>query len=123
MFKNWPKLGEDLNPLLVKLRGSAGEVMKGFAQMAQGATKAGALDPKTKELIAYALSISTRCDPCITYHAKAAAKLGATKEEVSEAAGVAIYMGAGPNVMYAAQALEAFEQYQEKQAEALHPAA
>ena len=112
MFKNWPKMAEDLNPLISGLRAGASDVMKAFGLMSQGASKPGALDAKTKELIAFALSVSSRCDPCITYHAKAASKLGATREEVNEALGMAIYMGAGPSVMYAAQALEAFDQYE-----------
>jgi AhpD family alkylhydroperoxidase len=111
MHKNWPQMAAELNPLVSALRGGAPDVMKAFSQMAQGAAKPGALDVKTKELIAFAVSVAVRCDACIAFHAKAAQKHGATREEVAEALGMAIYMGAGPSVMYAAQALEAFDQY------------
>jgi AhpD family alkylhydroperoxidase len=118
MFKNWLQMAADMNPLMRELRGGAPEVMGSFSQMALAASKEGALDVKTKELIAFAVSVAVRCDPCITFHAKAAQKHGATREEVAEALGMAIYMGAGPSVMYAAQALEAFDQYAAKAAAA-----
>lgn len=84
--------------------------MKAFSTMAQGASRPGALDGKTKELIALAVSVAIRCDDCIAFHAKAAVEQGANREEVLEAPGMAIYMGAGPAVMYASHAIEAFDQ-------------
>jgi AhpD family alkylhydroperoxidase len=110
MFKDWLKMAADMNPLVKDLRGGAPEVMTAFSQMALAASKEGALDVKTKELIAFAVSVAVRCDPCIAFHAKAAHKQGASREEIAEALGMAIYMGAGPSVMYAAQAMEAFDQ-------------
>jgi AhpD family alkylhydroperoxidase len=79
--------------------------------MAQSALAAGALDAKTKELIALGISVAVRCDPCIAFHAEAARKQGATREEVMETAAMAVYMGAGPAVMYAAQAVESYDQF------------
>ncbi len=70
-----------------------------------------ALDAKTKELIALAVSVSARCDECIAFHSKAALERGATREEVLETLGMAIYMGAGPSAMYASHALKAFDQH------------
>jgi alkylhydroperoxidase/carboxymuconolactone decarboxylase family protein YurZ len=52
-----------------------------------------------------------RCDDCIGFHVKAAFERGASEQEVTEALGMAIYMGAGPSVMYASHALEAFNQF------------
>jgi len=57
------------------------------------------------------LSGAIRCDGCVAFHAEAAEKHGATREEVMETMGMAIYMGAGPSVMYAAQAVEAYDQF------------
>ncbi|MGY4314151.1 AhpD family alkylhydroperoxidase [Bradyrhizobium sp. JR3.5] len=85
--------------------------MKGFATLAQAATRDGALDKKTKEMIALALGVAWHCDGCIGSHSEALAKLGATREEVEEALGMAIYMGGGPALMYAADAMAAFEQF------------
>lgn len=113
MHKDWPHMAKELDPLVGALRGGAPDVMKGFSAMAQAALKADALDTKTKELIALAISVAVRCDACITYHSRAALKHGATRQEVLETMGMAVYMGAGPSVMYAAQALEAYDQYAE----------
>jgi alkylhydroperoxidase/carboxymuconolactone decarboxylase family protein YurZ len=55
--------------------------------------------------------IALRCDDCIAFHVKAALQQGASRTEVTEALGMAIYMGAGPSVMYASHALDAFEQF------------
>lgn len=116
MHKNWPQMATELTGAVKELRGGAPEVMKGFSAIAQAALKANALDTKTKELIALAIGVATRCDGCIAFHAEAAVKLGASREEVLETMGMAIYMGAGPSVMYAAQALEAFDQFEAKRA-------
>ncbi|MDD2705436.1 MAG: carboxymuconolactone decarboxylase family protein [Acidocella sp.] len=110
MMQDWLQLIENMNGGVKTLRQGAPDVMKGFSALAQGAMSGTALDKKSKELIALALGVATRCAPCIAYHAEAAAKYGATREEVLETMGMAIYMGAGPSVMYAAQALEAFDQ-------------
>ena len=112
MHTDWSKLMGDLRQPLRELRTGAPEVMKAFAGIAQAATKANALDAKTKELIALAIGVAVRCDDCIAFHAKAVLEHGASREEVLEALGMAIYMGAGPAVMYASHAIEAFDQLQ-----------
>lgn len=117
-MKDWPQTTTELTSLLRDLRGGAPAIMKSFAGMAQAATASNALDTKTKELIALGIAVATRCDDCIAFHAKAAADQGATKDEVSETLGMAIYMGAGPSVMYASHAFEAFAQFQALKSEA-----
>lgn len=112
MHKNWPQMATELTGAVKELRGGAPDVMKGFSAIAQAALKSNALDTKTKELIALAIGVATRCDGCLAFHAEAAVKHGATREEVLETMGMAVYMGAGPSVMYAAQALEAFDQFE-----------
>jgi AhpD family alkylhydroperoxidase len=111
-MNNWPQLAKELSALLRNLRGGTPEVMKAFAAIAQAATLSKALDAKTKELIALGIAVAVRCDDCIAFHAKAASEQGATRDEVSETLGMAIYMGAGPSVMYASHALEAFTQFE-----------
>ena len=74
MHQDWRELADDLNPLVAALRTAQPDVMKGFSQMAQAALKTEALDTTTKELIASGLSVSRRCAPCITFHAKGAVK-------------------------------------------------
>lgn len=114
MMHDWPKMAADMSAPLRQLRGGAPEVMTAFSAMAKAANAPGALDPKTKELISLALAVAARCDACITFHASSAVQHGATRAEVVEAVGMAIFMGAGPAAMYAAQALEAFDQYETK---------
>ena len=108
---DWPSVAGDLAQALKPLRAGAPDAMTAFSGLARAALEPKALPTKTKELIALAISVATRCDGCIAFHAEAAVKQGATREEVMETMGMAIYMGAGPSVMYAAQALEAFEQF------------
>ena len=108
MHKNWIDMTSELSVALREVRTGAPDVMKGFSAIAQAALKGGALDTKTKELIALAISVATRCDGCIGFHAEAAVKQGATRDEIMETMGMAIYMGAGPSVMYASHAIDAY---------------
>jgi AhpD family alkylhydroperoxidase len=111
MIKHWAPLTEDIKALMRTMRGDTPNVMKAFSGLAQAASAPQTLDSKTKELIALAISVAIRCDDCIGFHVKAALDLGATREEIVETLGMAIYMGAGPSVMYATHALEAYEQF------------
>lgn len=86
-------------------------MMKSFSGLGRAAMAEGALTKKTKELMALALGVAARCDPCIGYHMQALVKLGATRQELDETLGVAVYMGGGPSLMYAAQAIAAFEEF------------
>jgi AhpD family alkylhydroperoxidase len=85
--------------------------MQGFSSLTSAATAQGALDKKTKELIALAIGVAKHCDGCIGFHTKALVKLGASRKEVEETLGMAIYMGGGPSLMYAADALDSFKQF------------
>jgi AhpD family alkylhydroperoxidase len=116
MINDWVAITKSVSASLKDLRGGAPEVMKAFGSIAQGALKTNALDGKTKELIALAIAVAVRCDDCIAFHAKAAVAQGASDDEIFEALGMAIYMGAGPSVMYAAHAIEAVRQFAAEQA-------
>lgn len=111
MNKDWPEMARELSGAIKEVRLGAPEVMKAFSAMAQAATAGGALDTKTKELIALAIAVAIRCDGCVAFHSQAAVRHGATREEVMETMGMALYMGAGPSLMYAAQAVEAYDQF------------
>jgi AhpD family alkylhydroperoxidase len=112
MLKDYKQITKDISASLTKLRAEAPDMMKGFGDLAAAATKDGILDKKTKELIALALGVAARCDGCLGFHTQALAKLGASKQEVVEALSMAVYMGGGPSLMYAADAISAFEQAQ-----------
>jgi AhpD family alkylhydroperoxidase len=115
-MNDWPEQTRELSALLKNLRGGAPEVMKAFAGIAQAALAPKSLDVKTKELIALGIAVAVRCDDCIGFHVKAAMRQGASREEVADVLGMAIYMGAGPSVMYASHALEAFRQFETESA-------
>lgn len=111
MEKNYPDITRAISQNLKILRKDISDTMQGFSALAQAATRDGALDKKTKELIALALGVAARCDGCIGFHAEACVKLGATREQVEEVLGMAIYMGGGPSLMYAADAIAAYDQF------------
>ncbi|MGA2795328.1 MAG: carboxymuconolactone decarboxylase family protein [Roseiarcus sp.] len=114
---DWPAMTRAVSAELRNLRGGAPEVMKEFSAIAQAALAPNALDVKTKELIALGIAVAVRCDDCIAFHVKAALERGASRAEVLETLGMAIYMGAGPAAMYASHALEAFTQFEAAKAE------
>jgi AhpD family alkylhydroperoxidase len=107
---SFKELTQGVSASLATLRSSTPDVMKAFGDLGRAATANGALDRKTKELIALALSVAARCDPCIGFHMQTLVKLGVTRQEVDETLGVATYMGGGPSLMYAASAVDAFEE-------------
>mgnify|MGYP000146057564 CR=1 FL=1 len=104
-------LTQNISSGLLPLRSSTPEVMKAFTELGRAATAPGALDAKTKELIAMALSVAARCDPCIGFHTRSLVRLGATRQELDETLAVATYMGGGPSLMYAASAVAAFDEF------------
>lgn len=101
----------DVSARLATLRASVPDVMKGFGELGRAAMADGALDKKMKELIAVALSVAARCDPCIGFHMQALVKLGASRQDLDEALGVAVYMGGGPSLMYAAHVAAAYDEF------------
>ena len=115
MPKDYAAIIGDISPYTAELRKLIPDVMQGFTGMAKAATKTEALDEKTKELMALALGVAARCDGCLAFHAKALARLGATRAEIAETLGMAIYMGGGPSLMYAADALRSFDQFTPKE--------
>ncbi|MEY4230606.1 MAG: hypothetical protein RLZZ362_1455 [Actinomycetota bacterium] len=102
---------DDLRPHTRALRQAIPEVYAGFAQVHQAAMAAGALDVKTKELIALAIAVSKQCDGCIASHARGAAQAGASRQEVAEAIGVTVLMNGGPATVYGPRAFAAFEEF------------
>jgi len=95
----------------VALRRAIPEVYEGFKALSNAAFADGALDRKTKELIALAVAVSTQCDGCIASHARGAARSGATEAEVAEVLGVCIQMMGGPGTVYAPRAFVAFRDF------------
>jgi AhpD family alkylhydroperoxidase len=99
---------DDLSPLHRQLRRAVPDVYAGFGELHKAAFAAGALDTRTKELIALAIGVVEGCDGCIASHAQAAAKAGATRQEAAEAIGVTFLMKGGPATIYGPRAYDAF---------------
>ena len=111
MSQSFPDLIDDLNAAIGKLREAAPEPMRGFSMLAREALKPNALDVKTKELLALAIGVAVRCDGCIGFHVKALIRLGVTREQLMETLGICTYMGGGPSLMYAAEAVRAYDEF------------
>ncbi len=93
-----------------KFKDAQPDTIKGFNTIHGQAMADGALDAKTKEIIAVALSVATRCDPCIAFHTRAALRHGATREELMEMLSVTVLMGGGPSLMYCAHVVEVLDE-------------
>ena len=112
MEKKYPKYYEQLQNSMGKLGKELPGPMSGFQKLHEKAITEGALSPKTKELIALGISITVRCDGCIAYHVHDALKAGASRDEIIEVIGVAIFMGGAPSVVHGSEAYEAMEQFE-----------
>lgn len=106
----WAAMRKRITTANAGLKTAQPDTLKGFNLMHGQAMSDGALDPKTKELIAVALSVGSRCDPCIAFHVHAALRHGATREELMEVLSVSVMMGGGPSLMYAAHVIEAMDE-------------
>ena len=100
---------QDINESLGPFRKSQSEVMAGFGQLARASMAEGAISAKHKELIALAIGVTQRCSGCVGFHVKALHRLGCTRAELEEMLAVCVYMGGGPALMVAAEALAAWE--------------
>lgn len=112
MKKDYPEYYRYLRELIGRLSSQLPQPMKGFRALHSGAVAGGALDTRTKELIALGIAIAVRCDGCIAYHVHDAIAAGAAKEEIVETIGVSVLMGGGPALMYGAEALDALGQFE-----------
>jgi AhpD family alkylhydroperoxidase len=114
----YPALRAKTRSYLRKLAKAQPATVNAFNALHSAACAAGALDVKTKELIALALAVGTCCDDCVAIHVHDALRVGATGPEITDALGVAVLMGGGPALMYAAHAMEALEEFQAVSSEA-----
>ena len=108
---DFAQLTSQISSHLAPLRAGQTDTMKGLGALGRAAMTAGALDARTKELIALAIGVAQRCDGCIGFHTKALVQMGCSEAELQEMLGVAVYMGGGPSLMYSTHALKAFEEF------------
>ncbi len=104
---------EKVQAMMKELSRSNKDTMRHFQQFMGNVLEAGALDTKTKELIALGTAITARCKYCIAIHVKKCLEAGADREEILEAATVSILMGGGPAMTYVAEVKDALEEIEE----------
>ena len=109
MLVDWKDLIQNAMKSFGELAEGNPKIMDGIKAFDEAGSAKGALDAKTRELIAVAVATTTRCDTCIAVHAKAAVAAGATRQELLETLGVAIGLNAGAAFVYSSRALEAFD--------------
>jgi AhpD family alkylhydroperoxidase len=85
------------------------EIAQSFMSLMGSVITDGKLGSKEKELIAVGIAVGLRCVPCIYAHTKAALGMGASKEEIMEAASVAILMSGGPGMAHVVEVMKALE--------------
>lgn len=109
MFKDWKEHTAQVKKSFGELGKKYPKMLEGYGALNQAATASG-LDLKTRELIALAVAVTTRCESCISVHALEASKAGATDDEIAGALATAIALNAGAAYTYALRAIEAVDQ-------------
>ena len=108
MFLDWKALLQQI----MKRGGEMGELSPstraGYRMLHAAGAETGHLDAKTRELIALAVAVTTRCDGCIGNHTQKAIQLGTSREEIAEALGVAVAMNAGAALVYSGRVMDAY---------------
>jgi len=101
---------EELRQPALDLRSLIPDVLRGYADLSRAAMAEGELSGATKELLALVIAITRECDGCIVSHTRGAVRLGVTRQQVAEAAGVAIMMNGGPGTVWGPRALHAYDE-------------
>ncbi|MCL4187958.1 MAG: carboxymuconolactone decarboxylase family protein [Rhodobacteraceae bacterium] len=86
------------------------EATRGYGALSKAVKEHGVLGLKEKEFVALGISVAIRCDACIAFHVEALVRAGASRAEVSDVLAMAVQMGGGPSLMYAARALACWDQ-------------
>lgn len=106
----WQEKLRDTRKGLRTLNAAMPETAQAFGGLGKAVKEGGVLDFKTKEFIALGIAVADRCEPCISLHIEALVRAQASREEVADVLGMTIQMGGGPSMMYAAKALECFDE-------------
>lgn len=96
------------------LKQNTPEVASAFGGLFQKLMKEGALSVREKELIAMAIGMALRCEPCLNLHVEKCLKAGATREQILEAAGVVVMMQGGPGFTYVPDVIRILDHLQNK---------
>jgi AhpD family alkylhydroperoxidase len=108
---NWKDKNAAMRDQLRVMNRAFPDVAKGFGALSKAAKVAKVLDVKTLEFVALGIAVADRCEACIGFHVEALAKAGGTREELGDVLGMAVQMGGGPSLMYAAKAMAAWDEF------------
>lgn len=111
MLNNWTDQLSNTRKAAGDLAKANPKLVAAYQGLAAAQNGNGALDARTRELIALAVAVTTRCDSCIASHAKAARDAGVTEAELADALGTAMALNAGAAYVYSVRTLEAFKQF------------
>lgn len=106
---DWTAYLADMKSALRNLNAAIPEAAEGFGQFSHAVKHHGPVDLKTKEFVALGIAVALRCEPCIGFHVEALVRAGGTREELADVLAMAVQMGGGPSLMYAAKTLQAWD--------------
>jgi AhpD family alkylhydroperoxidase len=106
---DWSRYRQQIPAGIGELAKLSPDTVRGYGALGSAGQKTGHPDPKARKLISVALAVGPHCDGCITVHTEAARKLGATREEIAEAVGVAVAVSTGATLVYSTRTLDAFD--------------
>jgi AhpD family alkylhydroperoxidase len=95
-----------------KLKTEIPDTIQGFGGLFQKVMKDGALTVKEKELIALSIGVAMHCPPCIRSHVQKCLDHGATRQQILEAASVAVVMAGGPAYVHIPLVLDTLDDLQ-----------
>ena len=110
----WSDKLTDTRQQLRALNKTIPDTAQAFGALGKAVKEGGVLDFKVKEYVALGIAVATKCDTCIALHVEALVRCGATREEIGDVLSMTIQMGGGPSMMYAAKALECYDELSSK---------
>lgn len=111
MIRDWNEYKGQISNAVREISASNPDLIKAYATFHHANSQSKHLDAKTRELIALAVAVTLRCDGCVNAHSEAAARVGASKDEIVDALGVAVMVNAGATMVYSAHTIDAFNNY------------
>ncbi|MHC0052435.1 carboxymuconolactone decarboxylase family protein [Actibacterium sp. D379-3] len=107
---SWTQKRDDTKNQLRRLNKTIPDATRAFGALGKAVKEGGTLDFKEKEFVALGIAIALRCESCIVLHMEALIGAGASREEVGDVLAMAMQMGGGPAMMYAAKAMECYDE-------------
>lgn len=105
---DWNEYQKQVQALVAEIGRASPGTVRGYRELSAAGSKKDLLGAKTRELIALAVAVTRQCDGCIVIHTDAALEHGATRDEITEALGVAIAVNAGAALIFSTRVLDAY---------------